>query len=42
MSNIKRHINQQNLKIVEVHFVNLNNIHPFEVVDRVVKIPIGA
>ena len=35
MSKIKRDINQQYLKRVDLHFVNWNNFHTFEVVDRV-------
>ena len=35
MLRIKRDINQQDFKIVDTHFSNLNNFHSVEVVDRV-------
>ena len=36
MLNMKRDINQQDFKIVHIHFVKYMSIfHPFEVVDRV-------
>ena len=35
MLKIKRDINQQNLKFVDLHLSNLNNFHSLEVVDRV-------
>ena len=35
MLKIRYDINQQYLKTVDLHFVNLNNFHSLEVVDRV-------
>ena len=35
MLRIKRDINQQDFKIVDTHFSNLNNFHSLEVVGRV-------
>ena len=35
MIKIKRDINQQSLKIVNLILTNMNNFHPLEVVDRV-------
>ena len=35
MLKIKRDINQQDFKIVDLHLSNLNNFHSLEVVDRV-------
>ena len=35
MFKIKRDMNQQDFKIVNLYLVNLNNFHSFEVVDSV-------
>ena len=35
MLKVKRDINQQDFKIVDLHLPNLNNFHLLEVVDRV-------
>ena len=34
LNKIKREINQQDFKIVDFHFENLNNFHSIEAVDR--------
>ena len=40
MLKIKRDMNQQDLKIVDLIFANLNNFYSLEVVDRVSEIQI--